>query len=183
MPAEWKDMSPAMSLLNRLLGRPDEGQERIRPLWHRVVGIAREPGWYAKGGIADTLPGRFDAVTLVLALVMLRMDGEPALRAPAARLTELFVMDMDGQLRQSGVGDLVVGKKVGKLMGALGGRIDAYRDALAQPDDAMLIAAIERNVTLGEDGDPAAIAKEMRVLAANLTALSNVELLTGTIER
>lgn len=183
MPAEWKDMSPAMSLLNRLLGRPDQGQEQIRSLWHRVVEVAREPGWYAKGGVADTLPGRFDAVTLVLALVMLRMDDDPALRAPAARLTELFVIDMDGQLRQSGVGDLVVGKKVGKLMGALGGRIDAYREALAEPGDAALIAAIERNVTLGENGNSAAIAAEMRVLAASLAGLDNAELLAGKIVR
>jgi cytochrome b pre-mRNA-processing protein 3 len=183
MPAEWKDETPAMSLLNRLLGRPDEGQEQIRPLWHRVVEMAREPGWYAKGGVADTLPGRFDAITLVLVLVMLRMDGHPDLRAPSARLTELFVGDMDGQLRQSGVGDLVVGKKVGKLMGALGGRIDAYRAALAQPDDTMLIAAIERNVTLGTNGDPALIAAEMRVLAASLAELDDAALLAGRIVR
>lgn len=172
-----------MSLLSRLMGKSDSGQEQIRPLWHRVVEVAREPGWYSKGGIADSVPGRFDTITLVLVLVMLRMEGREELRAPSARLTELFVADMDGQLRQSGVGDLVVGKKVGKLMGALGGRIDAYRAALAEPGDAALIAAIERNVTLGDNGDPAAIAAEVRVLAASLAGLDNAELLTGRIER
>jgi cytochrome b pre-mRNA-processing protein 3 len=174
---------PAMSLLSRLMGKSDSGQEQIRRLWHRVVEVAREPGWYSKGGIADSVPGRFDTITLVLVLVMLRMEGREELRAPSARLTELFVADMDGQLRQSGVGDLVVGKKVGKLMGALGGRIDAYRAALAEPGDAALIAAIERNVTLGENGDPAAIAAEVRVLAASLAGLDNAELLAGRIER
>jgi len=93
-----------MSLLNRLLGRPDRGQEQIRPLWHKVVELARDPAWYRDCGVADTVPGRFDAISLVVALVMLRMDGKPELRAPSARLTELFVADMDGQLRQSGVG-------------------------------------------------------------------------------
>lgn len=172
-----------MSLLSRLLGKPDQDQEAIRPLWHRTVEIAREPGWYARGGVADTVPGRFDAITLVLALVMLRMDGKDAMRAPSARLTELFVSDMDGQLRQSGVGDLVVGKKVGKLMGALGGRIEALRAALAQSGDAELIAAIERNVTLGDNGDPAAIARELRVLKADLDAVSDADLLAGNIAR
>lgn len=172
-----------MSLLSRLLGKPDQDQEAIRPLWHRTVEIAREPGWYARGGVADTVPGRFDAITLVLALVMLRMDGKDAMRAPSARLTELFVSDMDGQLRQSGVGDLVVGKKVGKLMGALGGRIEALRAALAQSGDAELIAAIERNVTLGDNGDPGAIARELRVLKADLDAVSDADLLAGNIAR
>jgi cytochrome b pre-mRNA-processing protein 3 len=172
-----------MSLLNRLLGKADPAQEQVRPLWLKVVEIAREPQWYAHGGIADTVPGRFDAVTLVLALVMLRMERDPALSAPSGRLTELFVNDMDGQLRQSGIGDLSVGKQIGKLMGALGGRIEAFRAGLAQRDDAALVAAIERNLTFGEIANPGTVATAMRVLAAALAGLSDEELLAGKIAR
>lgn len=172
-----------MSLLSRLLGKADPGQDQVRALWHRVVGIAREPGWYAKGGIADTVPGRFDAITLVMALVMLRMEDDPALSAPSGRLTELFVADLDGQLRQSGIGDLSVGKQIGKLMGALGGRIDALRAGLAQADDAGLTAAIERNVTFGESPNAPTIAAELRVLAGALAELDNADLLAGKIAR
>ncbi|MGE8143352.1 ubiquinol-cytochrome C chaperone family protein [Novosphingobium sp. NPDC080210] len=172
---------PAMSLFNRLLGRPDPGQEQIRPLWHKVVELARDPDWYARGGVADTVPGRFDAITLVLALVMRRMDGQPELRAPSARLTELFVSDMDGQLRQSGVGDLAMAKRMGKLMSVLAGRMEALEQALAQPDDAELIAVIERNVTLNDGADVAAIAARVRQLAARLAAIGNDDLLTGRI--
>jgi cytochrome b pre-mRNA-processing protein 3 len=172
-----------MSLLTRLLGKPDPAQEQVRPLWHRVVEIAREPQWYAKGGIADTVPGRFDCIALVMALVMLRMESDEALSAPSGRLTELFVDDMDGQLRQTGLGDLTVGKHVGKLMGALGGRIDAFRAGLADSDDAALIAVIERNVTFGDNANPAAIAAEMRVLSAALAGLSGPDLFAGKIVR
>ena len=172
-----------MSLLNRLLGRPDPAQEQVRPLWLKVVEIAREPDWYARGGIADSVPGRFDAITLVLALVMLRMERDPALSAPSGRLTELFVNDMDGQLRQSGIGDLSVGKQIGKLMGALGGRIEAFRAGLAESEDAALIAAADRNLTFGENGNPAAVASEIRVLSAALARLSDDELLAGKIAR
>lgn len=172
-----------MSLLNRLLGRPDPAQEQVRPLWLKVVEIAREPDWYARGGIADSVPGRFDAITLVLALVMLRMERDPALSAPSGRLTELFVNDMDGQLRQSGIGDLSVGKQIGKLMGALGGRIEAFRTGLAENEDAALIAAVDRNLTFGENGNPAAVASEIRVLSAALARLSDDELLAGKIAR
>lgn len=172
-----------MSLLSRLMGKADPAQEQVRPLWHKVVEIAREQRWFTAGGIADTVPGRFDAITLVLALVMLRMEGDPALSAPSGRLTELFVADMDGQLRQSGIGDLSVGKQIGKLMGALGGRIEALRTGLAESGDAELIAAIERNVTLGETGNPAAIAADLRALSAALAGLNNDDLLGGKIAR
>ena len=172
-----------MSLLARLLGIQPDPREALRPLWHRVVDIAREPAWYAQGKGADTVPGRFDMIALVLALVMLRMEGDEALRAPSARLTELFVDDMDGQLRQSGVGDLVVGKRMGKLMSALAGRIEALRTALAASDAAVLRDAVDRNVTLVEGAAPDWVADQTRRLAASLAALNNEALLAGRIER
>jgi len=171
-----------MSLLDRLLGRTAR-EANLRPLWHRVVEIAREPQWYARGGIADTVPGRFDCITLVLSLVLIRLERDLTLRNAAARLTELFVSDMDGQLRQGGVGDLVMGKHMGKLMQALGGRLDAYRAALAKADNPALLEAIGRNVSLGESGDKEAIAAEVRVLAATLAATSDTDLLAGSIAR
>ena len=172
-----------MSLLNRLLGRPDRGQEQIRPLWHKVVELARDPAWYRDCGVADTVPGRFDAISLVVALVRLRMDGKPELRAPSARLTELFVADMDGQLRQSGVGDLAMAKRMGKLMSVLAGRIEALKAALAEADDAALIAAVERNVTLNEDADSAVLARRVRHVAASLAEVSDADLLAGKITK
>ena len=171
-----------MALLERLLGRKPAEIE-LRPLWHRVVEIAREPQWYAPGGIADSLPGRFDAITIVLSLMLLRMEASEPVRGHTARLTELFVADMDGQLRQSGVGDVVMGKHMGRLMSALGGRIDAFRAGLAAPDDAVLAAAIERNITMIKGGDTAAVVRTMRVLAADLAQTEDAALLAGTITR
>jgi len=171
-----------MGLFDRLMGRRTD-ETALRPLWHRVVEVAREPQWYAKGGVADTVPGRFDAISLVLSLVLLRMEASEAIRGETARLTELFVSDMDGQLRQSGVGDVVMGKHMGRLMSALGGRIDAFRAGLAASGDAALIGAIERNITLIDGADSAAIASEIRHLAANLAAASDADLIAGTVPR
>lgn len=174
-----------MSLISRLLGKSDP-RDAVRPLWHRVVEIAREKPWYAECGVADTVPGRFDAVTMVMALVILRMERDRArddsLINPAAHLTELFVDDMDGQLRQSGVGDLVVGKRMGKLMSVLGGRIGALRDALGR-DDATLVPVVARNMTLVESADPVPLAARVRELHAALDALSNEDLLAARIAR
>src|SRR5690349_2757781 len=111
-----------MSLLQRLLKPKPDPREDLRPLWNAVVAEARRPEWYARGGVADTVPGRFDMVSAVLAAVLLRMEGRDELARPSVYLTELFVHDMDGQLREFGIGDIVVGKHVGKLVGAMGGR-------------------------------------------------------------
>lgn len=171
-----------MGLFDSLLGRKAK-EQNLTPLWHRVVEVAREPQWYAKGGLADSVPGRFDAITMVLSLVLIRMEQEEGLRHSAARLTERFVADMDGQLRQNGIGDVVMGKHMGKLVSALGGRLDAYRAALGETGDDALVAAVERNMTLNDGASGGAIAAEMRVLAAALAQLPAQDLLAGLIAR
>ncbi len=173
-----------MSILDRLLGRNSDDRAPVRPLWHRTVEIAREKAWYAQYGVADTVPGRFDAVTLVLSLVMLRMERDEHLKILSARITEVFVEDMDGQLRQSGVGDLVVGKRMGKLVSTLGGRMGALRDALATPDpQAALVPVLERNVTLVEGADLPGLAQAVVTLSRQLDATSNEDLLAARIAR
>lgn len=169
-----------MSLLSRLFGKPVDDRAHVQPLWHRIIELARKREWYADHGVADTVAGRFDAVTLVLVLVLLRMEREEDLIKPSVRLTELFVEDMDGQLRQSGIGDLVVGKHIGRLMGVLGGRLGALREALAQGDPAMA-EAVARNMTLNEAADPAGIAAEAIALARHLDSLSGKDILAGAI--
>lgn len=171
-----------MSIFSRIFSRRDE-HAAVRPLWHRVVAIAREPEWYAQGGIADTVPGRFDAITMVLAAVLVRMEREEALIPPSVLLTELFVEDMDGQLRESGVGDMIVGKHIGKLMGTMGGRLGAYRDALASDDAAALADAVTRNVSLRDGADPTAVAVRLRTLADTVAAMPAADLLAGNIAR
>ena len=171
-----------MSLLSRIFGKAVDDRAHVRPLWHRIVEVAREPKWYAELGVADTVPGRFDAVTLVLALVLLRMEREQTLVEPSVRLTELFVDDMDGQLRQSGVGDLVVGKRMGKLMSVLGGRLGALRDALPQGEDAVA-EVVTRNVTLLKGVDGKGVAAEAMAMARQLETLSGEDLLAGAIAR
>lgn len=174
---------PPVSFLSRLLRPRQAPQAEVWPLWHRVVEIAREKPWYAQHGVADSVGGRFDAITLVLSLVLLRMEREEALHAPSVHLTELFVTDMDGQLRESGVGDLVVGKHIGRLMSVLGGRLGAYREALAQDDNTALIAALTRNVTLTEGSEALGLASATRMLAAQLDSLDSTAILAGSIAR
>lgn len=109
--------------LARLFGKRDDD---LGPLYAAVVAEARRTRWYATYGVPDTVDGRFDMVSLVLALVLLRLENE-AREVDAVRLTEQFITDMDGQIREIGFGDLVVGKQVGGILAVVGGRLGAYR--------------------------------------------------------
>lgn len=156
-------------------------------LYRSVVAIARQPRWYTAGQVADTLDGRFDMVALILSLVMLRLEREGEASAQfTADLVERFVADMDGSLREIGVGDLVVGKHVGEMMGALGGRLGAYRDALAlDAAPEALAAALTRNLYRGNAPNADALAwteQQVRTIAQRLASLSLDRLQDGNLE-
>lgn len=171
-----------MSFLSRLLGRNEDPRDQLRPLWFRIVEISRLPEYYTTCGVADSISGRFDMIVNVLALVLLRMETNRVLTRQSALLTELFVADMDGQLRESGVGDILVGKQVGKLMGALGGRLEAMRGALASGERAAFEAVLERNVTWVEGGgNPSGLAERLLALRTDMARRSDPELLDGRI--
>ncbi|BAK68489.1 MULTISPECIES: ubiquinol-cytochrome C chaperone family protein [Sphingobium] len=169
-----------MSLLSSLFARKDD-RAALRPLYAMIVATAREPHWYERGGVADSLDGRFDMVAAVLSLVLLRLEALDA-KGESARLTELFIDDMDAQIRQIGFGDVVVGKQVGHMVGALGGRLAAYRAGLA--GEAPLSEALVRNLYRGNAPAPEALAYlegELRALFGRLSGQDRDALLSGRL--
>lgn len=167
-----------MSLLARLFTSRPDPREALRPLWHRTVELSREPALYRDDGVADTVAGRFDMIAAILALVMLRLERD-GLAQENVWLTELFVADMDAQLRESGVGDVVVGKHMGKLVSVLGGRLGAFREALASADPAQWGAALTRNVTMAEGRAASDLGRRLRTFSNKLAALGSDEVLAG----
>jgi len=158
-----------MSVFSRIFARKDP-REQARSAYDRVVASGRDPYWYLDGAVADSVDGRFEAVMLVLCAVLLRLevdDADSKVRQFSVHLAELFVEDMDGQLRQNGVGDLIVGKHIGKMMSALGGRLGAYRTVLASGDGPQLAETLRRNLYRDVPVSDAAVA----ATAARLTAL------------
>jgi len=175
--------TPSLKFLSRVLGTAPDPREQLRPLWHRVVELAREPSFYADCKVADTVGGRFDLITAVLCVVMVRIEASD-MRAESALLAELFVEDMDGQLREFGVNDVVVGKRVGKLMSVLGGRLGAYRVALVERNEERLADAVRRNVTFAEGADEdacaAGVAHKLMALSRRLERFEDEELLKAS---
>jgi len=156
------------SFLQRLLGR-DDPKAGLMPLYHAVVAEGRQPHWYLQGGVPDTLDGRFDMIVAILAQVLMRLEALGAAQ-DSVWLTELFVDDMDGQLRQEGIGDVVVGKHIGRMMSALGGRLAAYRAALTAKGD--LEDALRRNLYRGDAPSTDALAHVEGALRARWTRLA-----------
>ena len=169
-----------MSFLARLFSSQPDPRETLRPLWFRTVELSREPALYSDDGVADTVAGRFDMIAAMLALTMLRLERD-GLAQENVWLTELFVADMDAQLRETGVGDIVVGKHVGRLVSVLGGRLGAFREALASADGAQLEAALERNVTMADGRTTEALARRLRGFADKLAKQDTDEVLAGRI--
>ena len=150
-------------------------------LYAVLVARARQPHWYLDGAVADSVDGRFDVIAAVLAIVMLRLENDPAGVAAATHLSEAFVDDMDPQLREIGIGDLLVGKHVGRMMGMLGGRLGAYRDGLAAGD---LKPALVRNLYRGEAPDSAALThveRELLAFRAGLDGIAIDRLIAGDL--
>ena len=153
-----------MGMWQRLRG----GKREAAALYGAVVERGRAAHWYLAGGVPDTVDGRFDMIAAVLGMVLLRLEQRREGAATAAHLAERFVDDMDGQLREIGIGDIVVGKHIGKMMAMLGGRLGAYRDGLAA---GYLHPALIRNLYRGEPPAPAAIAHVDRALTNFRAAL------------
>lgn len=162
-----------MSFLSKFLNRSDP-RESMLPLYNAVVAEARRPHWYQAGGVPDTREGRFEMVAALLSLTLLGLEREEAHTQNGVFLTELFVEDMDGQLRQFGIGDMIVGKHIGKLMSALGGRLGAYRAALDGSDT--WDAVVTRNIWGGETSTDANRAHVIAGLQAYAAALAGMDL-------
>jgi cytochrome b pre-mRNA-processing protein 3 len=168
-----------MNFLTRIFGGKQD-RDAYRPLYDAIVNAGRDPAWYVEGKVPDTIDGRFDMIAAVLALTLLRLEkDEERTRAASVLLTEIFIADMDGSIRQLGIGDLMVGKHVGKMMGALGGRLGAFREALPS---GSFRQAVARNIF--HDQPPADealdyVSGRLKHLYAGLEATPTGELLKG----
>jgi len=158
-------------------------------LYSAAVAAARDPWFFGEAvGVPDTLDGRFDLVGLHVSLLIRRLHPDPDPRGAAAAQAVFDAMfaDMDMNLREMGVGDMALAKRVKRMWEAFHGRAQAYGAALDAADRAALEAALARNVwRVGPEapkpaGAPALAAHAERVDAA-LQAQPLAALLRGEV--
>ena len=147
-------------LLDRLF-RPRPALTAGRALYARAVEQSRNPALYADLGAPDTVEGRFEIYSLHVVLLLDRLRGPDANGGEAVgevsqALFDTYVEALDNALREMGVGDLAVGRKMRKLGEAFYGRAKSYEAAFAAlPDEAPMQALIARTVYAEADTTPA----------------------------
>ena len=144
-----------------------------RRLYASAAAQARRPAFYLQGGVKDSPEGRFELYSLHVTLLLHRLkDQGPRAAETGQALFDAYLRSLDDALRDLGVGDLSVGKKMRKLGEALYGRVKAYDAVLGPPvDQAGLEALIARTLPDGASADQvAALAAYVAATAQALAA-------------
>lgn len=165
------------------LFRKTPSRAPVYAVYAAIVAQSRRPVFYAEWGVPDTVTGRFDMISLHLALLFRRLRGEgDAARAFSQLTFDLFFQDMDRSLREMGAGDLAVPKKIQKMSALFYGLLQRVAEALDAGDVAALEAALQRNVLAGtEAGRPRDLAEYLMAESRRLAAISVADITSGRI--
>jgi cytochrome b pre-mRNA-processing protein 3 len=165
------------------LFRTHSRDRSIDELYGAIVAQARRPDFYRDFGVPDTLAGRFDLIVLHLVLLIERLgrNAEEG-RSIAQRLFDAFCRDLDDNLREMGVGDLAVPKRMRGFGEAFYGRQAAYLAAFASAGEGELEKALRRNIFADEDaGGAMRLARYVRAARRRLEDQEDGALLRGEI--
>jgi cytochrome b pre-mRNA-processing protein 3 len=135
-------------IFRRFARNPQSGS--IAALYGAIVAQARSPAFYRSYGVPDTVSGRLEMLMLHVVLVLRHLEnGTAKSRQLGQYLFDHFCNDMDATMREMGIGDLAVPRKMRRLGEAFYGRQQAYRTALAASDANELVLALGRNIFAG----------------------------------
>lgn len=153
-------------------------------IYCQIVAQARQPVFYTQFGVPDTIDGRFDLIVLHAVLLFRRLSGEgKEASAFAQNVFDLFFHDMDASLRELGVSDVKVPKKIKTMGEAFYGRADAYMESIDNESVVDLAAALKRNIFADAEGDikDVALARYVSATASHLDALAPDSIIAGAI--
>jgi len=167
-----------------LSARRRKHEETIDRLYGAIVAQARDPFFYRTLDVPDTIEGRFDMLVLHVHLLFRRLAAEhESVRRIGQDVFDRFVGDMDASLREIGIGDLAVPKRMRAMGEAFYGRAAVYDEALAQTSDDQLAGALQRNVYAGQAAAGAArLAHYVRNVVSALAAQHADVIAGGRIE-
>jgi cytochrome b pre-mRNA-processing protein 3 len=142
-----------------------------------VTAASRKSDLFGAGRAPDTLSGRFELMTLNASLALFRLRADPGLAPLAQAFVDQLFRQFDAGLREDGVGDTSVPKRMHRMAGAFYGRLGAYTTAIGAQDLAALSGAIGRNVLGDEDHAFAPTLAGLALATAEQQAAAPVEAL------
>ena len=154
------------------LFRKDTATAPVYAVYSAIVAQSRQPRFYAEWQVPDTVTGRFDMISLHLALLFRRLRAETGEQKEFSQAVfDLFFKDMDRSLREMGVGDLGVPKRIQKMGNIFFGLLAAMSEAMDHNDAEALQAVLSRNIFDGAAGPHvAALAEYLMAEDKALTA-------------
>jgi cytochrome b pre-mRNA-processing protein 3 len=170
-------------MFKRLFGR-ENSDTLVDGFYGQIVAAARQPALYAEWNVPDTPLGRYEMIALHLFLFLHRVRGQKGpVAALAQDLTDRLFGELDHSIRELGVGDLGVPKRMKKLVRMFYGRAASYGEALDQRDRKALTVALARNVRpdVSEWPEAAALAAYVEAAHARLAQQDLVGFLAGAI--
>ena len=158
----------------------DPNQQLIDQLHAQIVIAARQPEFFLVYGVRDDFDGRFELFCLLCSLVLQRLNQLPAPGAAVAQdLTDAVIRHLEIILRQEGIGDVAVPKRIKKYAMSFSGRSAAYLSARAAGDNLQFCESLTRNFNSGEAGaslNHFAVERMLRYVQATETAFATQEL-------
>jgi cytochrome b pre-mRNA-processing protein 3 len=133
-------------MIFNLFRKPSVTPDAVLTTYRSIVAQSRQVRFYADWGVEDSVTGRFDMVSLHLALYLRRLKNEPTARPFTQALIELFFKDMDSSIRELGVTDLGVPKKVKAMGNVFYGLVKVLDPALESGVPAQVEEVLVRNV-------------------------------------
>jgi cytochrome b pre-mRNA-processing protein 3 len=165
------------------LFRKKAATEPVFVVYRAIVAQSRQPHFYAEWGVPDTVTGRFDMISLHLALLFRRLRAEtgPA-KVFSQAVFDLFFKDMDRSLREMGAGDLAVPKKIKKMGNLFFGLLASLNEALEGGDVEAVAVVLRRNIyDQAADAPARHLAEYLIAESAVLAAQPAEEIIAGHI--
>lgn len=135
------------------LFRKNTATPAVYAVYSAIVAQSRQTRFYAEWQVPDTVTGRFDMISLHLALLFRRLRSETVEQKEFSQAVfDLFFKDMDNSLREMGVGDLGVPKRIQKMGNIFFGLLASMSEAMDRNDQTELQAVLSRNLFNGETG-------------------------------
>lgn len=156
----------------------------VYDVYAALVAQSRQPRFYAEWGVPDTVTGRFDMISLHLALLFRRLRAEKGAKVFSQALFDLFFLDMDRSLREMGAGDLAVPKKIRNMGNLFYGLLASLDTALTSGNPEAIAAVLARNVYAATPDQPARpLADYLIGEAARLESLPAQRILAGELDQ
>lgn len=152
-------------------GKRESRTAPVDAVFARIAEASRRPALYLQGGIPDSFEGRFESLTLHVFLVLRRLRELPAPADDLAQdLVDANFAYVELGVRNGGVSDIAVPKRMKKIGQMFYGRVQAYEAALVSSEPGALDEALRRNASPQADG-AACLATYVRSIQARLAAL------------